>query len=98
MTIIASDVLRTLIMVVFAIVVTGGDVKPLLLGVLAVMFGVVDGFFLPAVNSAPRYLVRRIRSLASSQRRRSWRVAPSSPAHHWAAGCSSLPARRLRSG
>ena len=59
LTIIASDVLRTLIMVVFAIVVAGGEVKPLLLGVLAVMFGVVDGFFLPAINSAPRYLVRR---------------------------------------
>jgi MFS family permease len=59
LTIIASDVLRTLIMVVFAIVVAGGEVKPLLLGGLAVLFGVVDGFFLPAVNSAPRYLVRR---------------------------------------
>jgi MFS family permease len=59
LTIIASDVLRTLIMVVFAIVVTGGDISPLLLGALAVMFGVVDGFFMPAVNSAPRYLVRR---------------------------------------
>jgi hypothetical protein len=48
-----------LIMVVFAIVVAGGEVMPLLLGALAVLFGVVDGFFLPAVNSAPRYLVRR---------------------------------------
>jgi MFS family permease len=56
-TIIASDLLRTLIMIVFAIVVAGGDVSPLLLAVLAVMFGLVDGFFLPAVNSAPRYLV-----------------------------------------
>jgi MFS family permease len=59
LTIIASDVLRTLIMVVFAMVVAGGEVMPLVLGVLAVLFGVVDGFFLPAVNSAPRYLVRR---------------------------------------
>ena len=59
LTIIASDVLRTLIMVVFAIVVAGGEVTPLLLGALAVMFGLVDGFFLPAVNSAPRYLVGR---------------------------------------
>jgi MFS family permease len=59
LTIIASDVLRTLIMVVFAIVVAGGEVMPLLLGALAVLFGVVDGFFLPAVNSAPRYLVGR---------------------------------------
>jgi len=57
-TIIASDVLRTLIMAVFAFVVAGGDVSPLVLGVLAVMFGVVEGFFLPAVNTAPRYLVR----------------------------------------
>ena len=58
-TIIASDVLRTLIMVVFAIVVAGGDVSPLLLATLAVMFGLVDGFFLPAINTAPRYLVPR---------------------------------------
>jgi Major Facilitator Superfamily len=58
-TIIASDVLRTVIMVVFAIVVSGGDVSPLLLGALAVLFGVVDGFFLPAVSTAPRYLVPR---------------------------------------
>jgi hypothetical protein len=58
-TIIASDVLRTVIMIVFAIVITGGDVSPLLLGALAVMFGVVDGFFLPAVSTAPRYLVPR---------------------------------------
>ena len=58
-TIIASDVLRTLIMIVFAIVVTGGTVSPWLLGVLAILFGLVDGFFLPAVNAAPRYLVPR---------------------------------------
>jgi MFS family permease len=58
-TIIASDVLRTLIMIVFAIVVTGGTVSPWLLGVLAILFGLVDGFFLPAVNAAPRYLVTR---------------------------------------
>jgi len=58
-TIIASDVLRTAIMVVFAVVVSGGDVSPLLLGTLAVLFGVVDGFFLPAVSTAPRYLVPR---------------------------------------
>jgi len=58
-TIIASDVMRTLIMIVFAIVVAGGHVSPLLLSVLAVMFGLVDGFFLPAVNAAPRYLVPR---------------------------------------
>jgi MFS family permease len=56
-TIIASDVLRTAIMVVFAVVVSGGGVSPLLLGALAVLFGVVDGFFLPAVSTAPRYLV-----------------------------------------
>jgi MFS family permease len=60
-TIIASDLLRILIMIVFAIVVAGGDVSPLLLGVLAVMFGLVDGFFLPAINTAPRYLVPRER-------------------------------------
>ena len=56
-TIIGSDVLRTLIMIVFAIVVAGGEVNPWLLAALAVMFGLVDGFFLPAVSAAPRYLV-----------------------------------------
>jgi hypothetical protein len=58
-TIIASDLLRTVIMIIFAIVVTGGDVSPWLLVALAVLFGLVDGFFLPAVNAAPRYLVPR---------------------------------------
>jgi MFS family permease len=58
-TIIASDLLRTVIMIVFAVVVAGGHVSPWLLGALAVMFGLVDGFFLPAVNAAPRYLVPR---------------------------------------
>jgi MFS family permease len=57
--IIASDLLRTVIMIVFAVVVARGHVSPLLLGALAVMFGLVDGFFLPAVNAAPRYLVPR---------------------------------------
>ena len=56
-TIIGSDVLRTLIMIVFAIVVAAGEVNPWLLAALAVMFGLVDGFFLPAVSAAPRYLV-----------------------------------------
>jgi len=56
-TIISSDVLRTLIMVVFAIVVARGAVSPWLLALLAVLFGLVDGFFLPAVSAAPRYLV-----------------------------------------
>jgi MFS family permease len=58
-TIIASDLLRTVIMIIFAVVVTGGDVSPWLLVALAVLFGLVDGFFLPAVNAAPRYLVPR---------------------------------------
>jgi MFS family permease len=56
-TIISSDVLRTLIMIVFAVVVAAGEVNPWLLAALAVMFGLVDGFFLPAVSAAPRYLV-----------------------------------------
>jgi MFS family permease len=56
-TVISSDVLRTLIMVVFAIVVARGAVSPWLLALLAVLFGLVDGFFLPAVSAAPRYLV-----------------------------------------
>ena len=58
-TIITSDLLRTLIMIVFAIVVAGGHTSPLVLGALAVTFGLVDGFFVPAINTAPRYLVPR---------------------------------------
>jgi MFS family permease len=59
LTIISSDILRTLIMVVFAIVVAGGAVSPWLLALLAVLFGFLEGFFLPAVSAAPRYLVPR---------------------------------------
>ncbi len=57
--IITSDLLRTLVMAVFALVVMGEQISPLLLGVLSVIFGVVDGFFLPAVSTAPRYLGNR---------------------------------------
>ena len=97
-TIIASDVLRTLIMVVFAIVVAGGDVSPLLLATLAVMFGLVDGFFLPAINTAPGTWCHVERSPGSSRRRRSWPGAPNSSAHPWAAGCWSWRAPLRRSG
>lgn len=54
--IISSDLLRTLVMAVFALVVMREEISPLLLGALSVIFGVVDGFFLPAVSTAPRYL------------------------------------------
>lgn len=57
--IIASDLLRTLVMVVFALVVSTGATTALLLGVLSVVFGIVDGFFLPAISTAPRYLAGR---------------------------------------
>lgn len=57
--IISSDLLRTLVMAVFALVVMREHISPLMLGALSVIFGVVDGFFLPAVSTAPRYLGRR---------------------------------------
>ena len=57
--IISSDLLRTLVMAVFALVVLRDSISPLLLGALSVVFGVVDGFFLPAVSTAPRYLAGR---------------------------------------
>ena len=73
-------------MVVFAIVVTG-DVKPLLLGALAVCSGWWTASSCPPSTAPLGTWSGGIRSRASSQQRRLWRVAPSSPAHHWAAGC-----------
>ena len=54
--IIASDSVRTLIMVCAALTLLVTAPGPLLLLVLAVVFGVVDGFFLPAVGSVPAFV------------------------------------------
>ena len=56
--IIASDLLRTVLMIAFAWVVRD-QVGPLLLAALAVAFGIVNGFFVPAISTAPRYLAGR---------------------------------------
>ncbi len=54
--IIVSDVLRTLVMVAAAVLVGVGADGTLLIGALAAVFGVVDGFFLPAVGAAPAFV------------------------------------------
>lgn len=54
--IIVSDLLRTLVMVAAAVVFGAGFNGTLLIGALAAVFGVVDGFFLPAVGAAPAFV------------------------------------------
>ncbi|MFC7623444.1 MFS transporter [Microlunatus sp. GCM10028923] len=54
--IVVSDSLRTLIMIILLVVIGSGSLSPLLLAVLAALFGIVDGFFQPAVASVPRFL------------------------------------------
>lgn len=54
--IIVSDVLRTVVMVVAALVLGVGVNGAVLIGVLAAVFGFVDGFFLPAVGAAPAFV------------------------------------------
>ncbi|SEQ94366.1 MFS transporter [Microlunatus flavus] len=54
--IIVSDVLRTLVMVAAAVVLGAGFNGTVLIGALAAVFGVVDGFFLPAVGAAPAFV------------------------------------------
>lgn len=54
--IIVSDVLRTLVMVVAAVLLGVGLTGTFLIGALAVVFGFVDGFFLPAVGAAPAFV------------------------------------------
>ena len=54
--IIASDSARTLIMVGAAALLVATTPGPLLLVVLAVVFGVVDGCFLPAVGTVPAFV------------------------------------------
>jgi MFS family permease len=55
--ILVSDVLRTAVMVVLALLVARHAPGVWLLVALSVIFGVLDGFFLPAISTAPRYLV-----------------------------------------
>ena len=54
--IIVSDVLRTLVMVLAAVLLGVGFTGTVLIGVLAAVFGFVDGFFLPAVGAAPAFV------------------------------------------
>ena len=54
--IIVSDVLRTAVMVVAAVLLGAGVTGSVLIGVLAAVFGFVDGFFLPAVGAAPAFV------------------------------------------
>lgn len=54
--IIVSDVARTLVMVAAAVLLGVGLSGTLLIGVLAVVFGFVDGIFLPAVGAAPAFV------------------------------------------
>lgn len=54
--IIVSDVLRTLVMVGAAVLLGVGVTGTVLIGVLAAVFGFVDGFFLPAVGAAPAFV------------------------------------------
>ncbi|GAA3576722.1 MFS transporter [Microlunatus spumicola] len=54
--IIVSDVLRTLVMVGAAVLLGVGLTGTVLIGVLAAVFGFVDGFFLPAVGAAPAFV------------------------------------------
>ena len=55
--IVASDSARTLIMVFAALFLAVAEPGPLLLVALAVVFGIVDGFFLPAVGTVPAFIV-----------------------------------------
>lgn len=48
-----SDSGRTLAMVLFALLLTFASAGPVTLAILAVIFGVLDGFFLPAVGALP---------------------------------------------
>ena len=54
--IIVSDLLRTLVMVVAAVLLEVGFTGTVLIGALAAVFGFVDGFFLPAVGAAPAFV------------------------------------------
>ena len=54
--IIVSDVARTLVMVAAAVLLGVGLNGTVLIGVLAVVFGFVDGIFLPAVGAAPAFV------------------------------------------
>lgn len=54
--IIVSDVLRTAVMVAAALLLHVGFTGTFLLGALTVVFGFVDGLFLPAVGAAPAFV------------------------------------------
>lgn len=54
--IIVSDIARTLVMVAAAVLLGVGASGTVLIGALAVVFGFVDGIFLPAVGAAPAFV------------------------------------------
>lgn len=75
--IIVSDSARTMVMVGAAVLLVLIEPGPLLLVVLAIVFGLVDGFFLPAVGAVPAF-VAAPESMARLQALRSliYRGAP----------------------
>lgn len=74
--IVSSDLLRTFVMVVLVVILAvDAQISPWLLAGLAVAFAVVDGFFEPAVASAPRYLGDVSISRLSAARAAVWRTA-----------------------
>ena len=54
--VVGSDAARTVAMVAITVTLTLTTPDVMLLGILAVVFGIVDGFFLPAVGALPVYL------------------------------------------
>ncbi len=79
--IISSDSTRVLVMLAMAAVTVAAEPGVALLTVLALVFGVVDGFFLPAVAAAPPYVapastMTRIQALKTFVSRASMFVGP----------------------
>jgi len=54
--VVGSDAARTVAMIAIAVTLTLTTPDVMLLAILAVVFGIVDGFFLPAVGALPVYL------------------------------------------
>lgn len=54
--VVGSDAARTVVMIAIAVTLTVTTPDVLTLVILAVVFGIVDGFFLPAVGALPVYL------------------------------------------
>ena len=87
--IIVSDVARTLVMVAAAVLLGVGLNGTLLIGVLAVVFGFVDGIFLPAVGAAPAFVTTLAGQTRLQAIGRSSTAAPPWSGPRWRAPCSS---------